>query len=79
MIDTLFFALQIIGIVILLGWAVIHDRVADGGETVGPLAFKQPVEPASAGKRLARSRTSDAGPANAASASSKRRRSIRST
>ncbi len=41
MIDTLFFALQIIGIAILLGWAVIHDRLAEGAATRGPLAFKQ--------------------------------------
>lgn len=41
MIDTLFFALQIIGIAILLGWAVVHDRLKEGAATRGPLAFKQ--------------------------------------
>jgi hypothetical protein len=41
MIDTLFFLLQVIGIAVLLGWAVIHDRLADGARSSGPLAFKQ--------------------------------------
>ncbi len=41
MIDTLFFALQIIGIVIVLGWAMIHDQQRDGAPTRGPLAFKR--------------------------------------
>lgn len=40
MIDTLFFVLQIMGIVVLLVWAVIHDQLADGAPTRGPLAFK---------------------------------------
>lgn len=42
MIDTLFFALQIIGVCVLLGWAVIHDKLEDGDPVRGPLAFKQP-------------------------------------
>ncbi len=41
MIDTFFFALQIIGIAILLGWAVIHDRLREGSPTRGPLAYKR--------------------------------------
>lgn len=41
MIDTLFFALQIVGVVILIGWAVVHDRLREGMPTRGPLAFKQ--------------------------------------
>ena len=41
MIDTLFFALQIAGIIVLIGWAVIHDRLREGMPTRGPLAFKQ--------------------------------------
>ena len=60
MIDTLFFALQIVGIVALLGWAVIHDRVADDGETVGPLAFKQQGQRASSDRRYGRRRASGA-------------------
>ena len=30
MIDTLFFALQIVGIGVLLAWAVIHDKLEEG-------------------------------------------------
>jgi len=41
MIDALFFMLQIVGIAILLGWAVIYDRRAEGSPSGGPLAFKQ--------------------------------------
>lgn len=41
MIDTLFFALQIVGIVVLLAWAVLHDRLEPGSPVRGPLAFKQ--------------------------------------
>ena len=40
MIDTLFFLLQIIGVIVLIGWAVIHDRLEGGVPTRGPLAFK---------------------------------------
>ncbi len=40
MIDTLFFVLQIVGFLVLVGWAVIHDRIAAGARTAGPLAFK---------------------------------------
>lgn len=47
MIDILFFALQIIGIAILLGWAVIHDRLKEGAPSSGPLAFKS-YDPATA-------------------------------
>ena len=39
MIDTLFFGLQI---VVLIAWAVMHDRLEEGDETRGPLALKQP-------------------------------------
>ena len=42
MIDTLFFALQIVGIGVLLAWAVIHDKLEEGAPVRGPLAFKQP-------------------------------------
>ena len=41
MIDTLFFVLQLSGIVVLLAWALAHDRLAEGTPTRGPLAFKQ--------------------------------------
>jgi|GEM_PF-5033080 len=51
MIDTLFFALQIIGIVILIGWAVVHDRLSEGALSSGPLAFKQDGESRSARSR----------------------------
>lgn len=77
MIDTLFFALQIIGIVTLLGWAVIHDRLAEGSETVGPLAFKPSGERASGGKRHGRNRTSGADAAKQASGAGRRRRTAR--
>ena len=46
MIDSLFYALQIVGIVVLVGWAVIHDRLAEGAPTRGPLAYKQDDGPA---------------------------------
>ncbi|MEZ5931844.1 MAG: hypothetical protein R3F54_07840 [Alphaproteobacteria bacterium] len=41
MIDNLFFILQIIGVVILIGWAVVHDKLAEGAASRGPLAFRQ--------------------------------------
>ena len=40
MIDTLFFFLQIVGVIVLIGWVVVHDRLEDGVQTRGPLAFK---------------------------------------
>jgi hypothetical protein len=40
-IDSLFFVLQVIGIVVILGWVVVHDRLEDGARSSGPLAFKQ--------------------------------------
>ncbi|MGI9419983.1 MAG: hypothetical protein ACR2RA_19335 [Geminicoccaceae bacterium] len=45
MIDTLFFLLQIVGFLVLIGWAVVHDRISADGQTSGPLAYK----PSSAG------------------------------
>ena len=77
MIDTLFFALQIIGIVTLLGWAVIHDRLGEGSETFGPLAFKPSGERASGGKRHGRNRTSGTGATRQVSEVSKRRRTAK--
>lgn len=41
MIDTLFFLLQIIGFLVLVGWAVIYDRIPADGAVAGPLAFKR--------------------------------------
>ena len=41
MIDTLFFALQIAGITVLIGWALMHDRQREGAPTRGPLAFRR--------------------------------------
>jgi hypothetical protein len=41
MIDSLFFILQIVGVVVLIGWAVLHDDLAEGALSRGPLAFKQ--------------------------------------
>lgn len=41
MIDTLFFGLQIFGVVVLIGWAVIHDHLKEDAPTSGPLAYKQ--------------------------------------
>ena len=40
MIETLYFVLQFIGVVILLGWAIVNDRVKDGAPVRGPLAYK---------------------------------------
>ncbi|MGI9433257.1 MAG: hypothetical protein ACR2Q4_00235 [Geminicoccaceae bacterium] len=40
MIDTLFFALQIVGVAFVIGWALLNDRVPDNGRPKGPLAFK---------------------------------------
>lgn len=41
MIDTLFFALQVAGIAVLIGWALMHDRLREGTPPRGPLAFRQ--------------------------------------
>ena len=41
MIDTLFFMLQLIGVAILIGWAVVNDRKRDDEPLGGPLAYKQ--------------------------------------
>lgn len=41
MIDTLFFALQIIGITVILSWAMTNDTRGARGRTTGPLAFKE--------------------------------------
>ncbi|MDH3664519.1 MAG: hypothetical protein OEU92_31650 [Alphaproteobacteria bacterium] len=51
MIDTLFFGLQIIGIVVVIGWAVLHDKLEEGTPTRGPLAFKQPERTAGGSAR----------------------------
>ncbi len=40
MIDTLFFALQIVGIVVIVGWALVADRMKNGAGSRGPLAFR---------------------------------------
>jgi hypothetical protein len=40
-IDTLFFMLQLTGIAILIGWAVVNDRKKDDEPLGGPLAYKQ--------------------------------------
>jgi hypothetical protein len=45
MIDSLFFILQIIGVSVLLGWALLNDKTPDDGESRGPLAFKPPPPP----------------------------------
>ena len=54
MIDTLFFALQSIGIVVIIGWAVINDRLPFGRPSRGPLAYKEggtpPADKAQAGR-----------------------------
>ncbi len=41
MIDSLFFILQVVGIVVILGWVVVQDRLEEGAQSSGPLAFKQ--------------------------------------
>lgn len=52
MIDTLFFLLQIIGVIVLIGWAVLNDQLKVGALIRGPLAFKQ--DPATLGERSRR-------------------------
>ena len=56
MIDTLFFALQIVGIGVVIGWAVVHDRLGDGAPVRGPLAFKQADGETRAGRASHRTR-----------------------
>lgn len=56
MIDTLFFILQIIGILVLIGWAVVHDRQAEGTPTRGPLAFKPDEDEKASGSSPSRGR-----------------------
>ena len=56
MIDTLFFLLQIVGFLVLLGWAVVHDRIAADDQTSGPLAYK-PISADAGHSRTARPRT----------------------
>lgn len=40
MIDGFLFALQVAGVAVLIGWALLHDRLEEGAVTRGPLAFK---------------------------------------
>lgn len=41
MIESVIFVLQLIAIIVLLGWAVVHDRLADDVRSRGPFAFRQ--------------------------------------
>lgn len=54
MIDSLFFVLQVIGIVVILGWVVVQDRLEEGARSSGPLAFKQVDDVAEPSKGRAR-------------------------
>lgn len=41
MIDTLFFVLQLVGVTVILSWAMTNDARGTRGRTTGPLAFKE--------------------------------------
>ncbi|WP_158047042.1 hypothetical protein [Skermanella pratensis] len=42
--DSLLFLFSLIGVVVIVGWAVMNDRVPDGGKTTGLLAMHHPDE-----------------------------------
>ncbi len=40
--DSILFLLSLIGLIVIVGWAVINDKVPDGGKTKGLLAMVHP-------------------------------------
>jgi hypothetical protein len=40
--DSLLFLFSLIGLVVIIAWAVINDKVPDGGKTTGLLAMRHP-------------------------------------
>ena len=42
--DSLLFLFSLIGLVVIIAWAVTNDKVPDGGKTTGLLAMHHPDE-----------------------------------
>ena len=40
--DSLLFLFSLIGLIVIIAWAVINDKVPDGGKTTGLLAMHHP-------------------------------------
>lgn len=51
--DSLLFLLSLIGVVVIVGWAVMNDKVPDGGKTTGLLAMHHPDRDKPVGNGLA--------------------------
>ena len=52
--DSILFLLSLIALVVIVGWAVVNDKVPDGGRTKGLLAMVHPDDKAPPKKRRRR-------------------------
>ncbi|EWY41478.1 hypothetical protein N825_27265 [Skermanella stibiiresistens SB22] len=52
--DSLLFLLSLIGVMVVIGWAVVNDKVPDGGKTKGLLAMHHPDDETAKPKRRSR-------------------------
>jgi hypothetical protein len=44
--DSLLFLFSLIGLIVIIAWAVTNDKVPDGGKTTGLLAMHHPDDKA---------------------------------